>query len=54
MKEVVESLLIKQELDLTPEFSKMIPKVKVPHMNNTAIAKLNSLPLRHSVVPQDT
>lgn len=53
-KEVAESLLIKQELDLTPELSKMVPKVKVPCVNNTAIAKLNCLPLRHSVVHQET
>lgn len=39
-KEVAGTLLKKQELDLTPEFSNTVPKVKAPCMNNSTIAKL--------------
>lgn len=42
-KEVAAALLI-QQLDLTPEFSTTVPKVKVPNVNSTT--KLTSLPLR--------
>lgn len=48
------TFLIKQKMDLTPEFTDAIAKVEVSCMNDTAITELNSLPLRQLVGHEKT